>query len=481
MLLSYSGWVAAQSCLSQKKIDLSAVGGSLYPLEATDQNGLGICHVEQLHKMMKARLPGHPDLSRIQISIADKKEKDKDQFLKKSIRWKGKDGTVGGTYLDAGTSCEVFNRIKGKSICPRADDRFEQLTKMHPDYQGKIVNALSAYFDSKPKQSWLNPSTNYDSLFWLGPEVTEAFKKCPVSEKRMLSLKIAYKNILVENQSKLGTKYKAELQVVDKLNWNDFVIPGDQLLAGRDYLSYVLAKLPYYSKNKTSHFGKLLLAEANHFSIEMKNQEACVTEQLKSKNHMLFCGNDFNKAFEEVLDLTKTGLELSEVLKILKGSEDRDEFFSDAFSCDGKKYTIPSNVNCLLQDLTDLAKKSKSEADFIHDSSQAVINKLQYGKAVGVSVCTRFFKNPKAKTRSVGTSKYDCGDKKSTHYAEGEGSHAVTIIGSRCHKGVQEFLVQNSWGNGCFYADQYECTHRGGFWAPARAVMPNVRSLQTLE
>lgn len=481
MLLSYTGWVTAQSCLSQKKIDLSAVGGSLYPLEATDQNGLGICHVEQLHKMMKARLPGHPDLSRIQISIADKKEKDKDQFLKKSIRWRGKDGTVGGTYLDAGTSCEAFNRIKGKSICLRSDDRFEQLTKMHPDYQETIVNALSAYFDSKPNQSWLMTSTNYDSLFWLGPEVTEAFKKCPVSEKRMQSLKSAYKNILVENQSTLGTKYKAELQVVDKLSWNDFVIPGDQLFAGRDYLSYVLAKLPYYSKNKASQSGKLLLAEANHFSLEMKKQESCVIEQLKSKNHMWFCGNEFNKAFQEVLDLTKTGLELSEVLKIVKGSDDRDEFFSEAFSCEGKKYAIPSNINCQLQSVTEIAKNSKSESDFIHDSSQVVINKLQQGTPVGVSVCTRFFKHHGAKTLSVGTTKYDCGDKKSIHYVEGEGSHAVTIIGSRCHNGVQEFLVQNSWGNGCFYADQYECTHRGGFWAPAKSVMPNVRTIQTLE
>ena len=85
----------ALTCSHQDIRNLSAPGGSLYPLRSTDQNGLGICHIEQLHKMLKARLPGHPDFSRIQLAIAEKQNRDKNLVVKRAVRWRGAAGEEG--------------------------------------------------------------------------------------------------------------------------------------------------------------------------------------------------------------------------------------------------------------------------------------------------------------------------------------------------------------------------------------------------
>jgi hypothetical protein len=82
----------------------------------------------------------------------------------------------------------------------------------------------------------------------------------------------------------------------------------------------------------------------------------------------------------------------------------------------------------------------------------------------------------------VGTKNYNCGDSKAAGYKKGEGSHAVTIVGSRCHNGIKEYLVQNSWGASCSpYHTSYECTGKGGFWTPASVVINNTRMLNILE
>ncbi len=480
IILSYPIILLGQSCLSKRQINLSDPGGSLYPMVASDQNGLGICHIEQLHKMLKAKLPGHPDFSRLQLTITDKKELDKDHLFKQTIRWREKNGSIGGTYLDAGTSCESFNRIKGQSICLAKDDRFEQLTKMHPEYQEKIVNALANYYESKPKTTSPLFYLKTNPFFFPTSEITTAFQKCPVPEKKLNSLKSAYKRYLKQISSEFGFLSAVEKQYLDMMDWSRLAMTGYALIQGKSYFDYVVSQIPYVSKRKLLE-SDLLMAEAKIFSQEMQKQESCVADHLKHLPNYQKCTNAFDKNFNDVLDLTSYGLKLSEIVKILYGSDDRDEFFSNAFSCNGNKYQVPESVTCKTQELSSLAKVSKSEEDFVKANSQKILNYLDQGTPIGISVCTRFFNGPTAKTMKIGTGKFDCGDEKSPQYKKGEAGHAVTIIGSRCQNGIQEFLVQNSWGNGCFYSDKYECTHKGGFWAPANSIIPNVIRLQTLE
>jgi hypothetical protein len=79
--------VLALTCSGTSVKNLSNKGGSLHPLRITDQNGLGICHIEQLHKLIKARLPGHPDLSRHQMAMVEKRVRDSKILFFKQESW----------------------------------------------------------------------------------------------------------------------------------------------------------------------------------------------------------------------------------------------------------------------------------------------------------------------------------------------------------------------------------------------------------
>ena len=481
MLVLFSSLAHGLTCQKKETVDLSVPGGSLYPLRITNQNGLGICHIEQLNKMIKSKLPGHPDLSRVQLAIAEKQVRGQSDYNKKAIRYMT-GSKVGGSYIDAGNSCEAFERIKGMSICPAAHDRIEQLTKMNPFDQEKIIGILSMYFDSKPKV--------YSSLFFdkTQPivnhqhEATAAFLACPVPEALTGSLKLAYINHVKSLKKSLGTKYESSLNSANSLAWDKFAMNGESYVSGLNYKNHLEKTLPFFKESPESPTAKMLNSQIARYALAMENNEKCVSEKWENNLSVPFCSNNPNQiSTKNLFSLVSLGVNLREIANLINGSSDRDEFFSKAFSCDSEKYSVSKSINCKTVDLYKMSSEANSVSAYQTKISQMIDAQVNKGTAVGISTCTRFFKNPNATTMKIGTDKFNCGDKTSPEYTNGEGSHAVTIIGIRCVNGAEEYLVQNSWGSGCYYSDKFECTHQGGFWASAASVINNIRNFNYLE
>jgi hypothetical protein len=448
-------------------------------MRTTDQNGLGICHLEQLHKMLKARLPGHPDLSRIQLAIAEKSTRDKGQAVKKAVRWGGPTN-VGGTYLDAGSSCGAFNLIKGQGICPAKSDRFEQLTKQNPSNQEKIIETLSLYFDQRQNNPF-TPGFGVPGLDAVRPALDRALLACGPSMMQLYSLRKSMDSYLAQNKSFLGFTNVLLTSRQSTLKESDFAMKTIDFIGGTSYeahLTKVLTNNPDFIF--TGAGAEEVKKQIRSLASSMRTNETCVTKKAQ-ENLSPFCLSPLGDTTKQMLGLSELGLSIQEILRLLKGSWDRDTYFQEAFACNGFKVPIPSSIVCRDTDLVNMAAASKTQQEYHEKASAKIDAYLAKGTPVGISVCTRFFRNPASKLVSAGSKDYKCGDKKDPNYKNGEGSHAVTIIASRCRNGRPEYLVQNSWGSGCFYSDSFECTKKGGFWAPASVVLNNTRRFSALE
>lgn len=457
----------AVPCSGSSEINLTSPGSSLEKLRITDQNGLGICHIEQLHKMLQAAIPGNPDLSRVQLAIMEKKIRDQELENKKAVRWM-KNSIVGGVYIDAGNSCEAFDFIQGQEICLAEHDRFEQLTKNNPDDQMNIIGKLSVYFDHRNK----NRSNGMDILFLESPDALNgAIQACKADKDSYQQFIQRYTSHLKENESVYGKKFvRNTLKAITPLKQNVFTLNSQDFLSGKSYVAHLEEKFPRISEIADGTF-------LNEGLLELKKTEQCVFESLK--NAAPLCrvpGSPVN----DIVKLTDLGMSIHEITKILIGSSDRDKFFSEAFACEGTKIKIPP-MRCNLEHLMPLAKEAKDLESYQQLVTAKLDAQLAKGTPIGISVCTRFFHHPQVKTFKVGSNKFSCGDTKDPDYKKGEASHAVTIIGSRCVNNKKEYLIQNSWGDGCFYSRSYECTRAGGFWAPADSIINNTRNLNYLE
>lgn len=470
----------ALSCSGSGSKNLADPGGSLHPLRVTNQNGLGICHIEQLFKLIKAKLPGHPDLSRVQLAIAEKRVRDSKVLIsgKNAVRWTDKNG-VGGTYIDAGNTCDAYNLIKGQSICPAANDRFEQLTKQNPDNQEKIIETLSSYFDQRK-------STPLGSMFmWnssMNVRIEAAMRACPTSVMAFTRLKSAYQRHLQANLTALGPNLPTTVNFAKNLSVASLQMTPYQFMSNESYSHHLKALLGGSHLSPTSQTGIELQASIAAYAQDMESKESCIAEKIKMSVTEGLCYMPLAKSTNDMLNLTTLGLNVREITAMLQGDYDRDRFFSDAFSCGSYKVVIPSNISCNKTDLTAYWSTAKTENEYHAKVDPIIEARIKKGIPVGVSSCTRYFRNPNARTVQIGTKNFNCGDNKAKDFSKGEGSHAMTIIGSRCKNGEKQYLVQNSWGAGCSYYDKsYECTGKGGYWAPASVVLNNTRGLNILE
>ena len=484
LLLIVSHPIFALSCNTiEPTINLSDPGGVLYPLRATNQNGLGTCYIEQLHKLIKARLPGHPDLSRIQMAILEKKVRDQNLLVKHAVRYK--DGNTVATYVDIGSSCNAFNKIKGNPICPAKFEQFEQLTNSNPDDQEKILGTLAVYFDSRPDPI-INPNSSLYSINtnFSDDRLNKAFKACLVSKAMTERLNLACRehfNYLKQSKSNFLLQFLPPNFNFKNFTSEDLAMSGEEFTNGKSYLDYLNSLVPLSKVDINNPTGQKLKSELENYAHEMENQEVCVASFWRSRPSVLTCNATESAQRSAVKSLMKFGFKLRDITKFLNGSYDRDKLFETAFACTSSKYKIPNNIDCKTIDLENVVKDYDSLNSYQKYVSSLLDQQLKKQTPIGISSCTRFFNNPNARTMNLGSDGYNCGDKKAKGYVDGEGAHAITIIGSRCQNGVKQYLVQNSWGDGCFYSDQYECTHKGGFWAPAESVINNIRELDFLE
>lgn len=460
LLTFYSFQAFGLSCVESPLRNLSDAGGSLENLRTTDQNGLGICHIEQLHKMLKAKLPGHPDLSRVQLAIAEKRVRDKNVENKKAVRWMNGPFEIGGSYIDAGNSCEAMKLIKNQDICLAENDRFEQITKLKPAYQGQIISKLSIYFDQRAKGT---TESMVAQLKAHPLEADQAIKSCPIEQ--------AFFNTMVTKFVAFKADQDAQYRLPENFVRENLSINSAQLFSGIDYLTHISDVLPGIEFVENGDLATALLDQ-------LVKTEKCVAESLA--NIAPLC-EAFQFADSEILKLTNFGMNLNEIANILQGDLDRDKFFEESFQCPSdKKIHIPK-IACETVNTAKIAKHSETEDEYHTKVDEKIEEQLAKQVPVGISTCTRFFKNPEARSMPIGTEKFNCGDTTLPEYKKGEGSHAVTIIGSRCVNGAKQYLIQNSWGSGCFYDASFECTKKGGFWAPASSVINNVRNLNYLE
>lgn len=473
---------ASLSCTGNAIQDLSAPKGPLHPLRITNQDGLGICHIEQLHKLLKAKIPGHPDLSRVQLAIMEKKQRDlSGPVNKKAVRWRNEKG-IGGTYIDAGNTCDAFNLVKNQHICPAGNDRFEQLTKNNPWDQEKIIETLSDYFDDRNKFPTFGTFANTYGETDFEKKLNYGFDACSIKKETFNALKMSYISHVKDQSKWFGTLYNKVLSDAQNVSIKSIKIHPKDFKAGKTYLAHLQEIFPKNSSSTYSKTAKTLESNILLVSKELEKNENCVVTKINELNETPFCMAPLGESAIDVLNLTSLGMSLREVSKIIDGNSDRDQFFSDAFSCNAPKIRIPFNLTCNKVQLTNYSKSSTNKEDFERKISEIIENKIVKGTPVGISTCTRYFNDPTAKTIVFGTENFNCGDKKATGHKNGEGSHAVTIIGSRCNKGIKEYLIQNSWGSSCSsYHKSYECTGTGGFWAPASVVIHNTRTLNILE
>lgn len=466
ILFLTSYYSLAQEC---KTIDLSGEGNVLHPLRATNQNGLGICHIEQLQRMLKAKLEGHPDLARISMAIHEKAKRDIHMASnkKKAVRWMdGKAGLPGGTYIDAGNSCEAFELLKGQEICESASDQFEQLSKNNAYDQKKILDALTMFYDERRAELDLEalmnglPEGHHDYAF------REAVSFCQDPSIETSAFIKEYKKA---GGTSRDTDALKEFQVSTFIRTSGF----------EKYLSEILPDIDKLIEGNNS-LQKLYAAQLKI----LKEQEECANKQFDG--YLKLAGEvcaPISQNASRVISLKSLGFQYKDLYRFMNMIRDRDQYFMNASACSGKKHKIVDSLKCsTINLLSEHAKVEKDQAKYTEKFSSLVSGALETNTPVGISVCTRFFKNPGVKTIKE-DGKYGCGDKTDPDFKSGEGSHAVTIIGKRCGKeGKTEFYIHNSWGNGCgYYAKEYECTKKGGFWVDAEILSMNARNLNILK
>ena len=444
----------AQEC---KTIDLSAEKGVLHPLRATNQDGLGICHIEQLQRMLKAKMDKNPDLARISLAVLEKKGRDKHVPVdkKKAVRWMSGE-LPGGTFIDAGNACEAFELVKGEEVCESKDDLFENVTKLNAYDQKKLLDALSLYFDRKERN--LAGKLTTDQLkISIEADYETALKECPVDKGIVESFSEQYKS-----SGGFGdTELLKNLEV-------------RKYLESQSLNSYFRRIIPDI-KNVIQEDPKLDIAYQSVYEALLK-QEACAAKKLTMKSENM-CRFEGQVDVSRIVSLSSLGLTVKDLYRFIDFTMDRDDYFEKALSCAGKKQVIPKDLNCSTISLIHMSAKDT----YVQDFSNLISKNLEENTPIGISVCTRFFKNPHVVTLKSDQT-YPCGNKKDPDYKDGEGSHAVTIIGKRCVNGKNQFLIHNSWGTGCgYYAKEYECNKKGGFWVDEEIIARNARLVNILK
>lgn len=425
---------------SEKTIDLSQKGGSLYPLEITNQDGLGICYAEVSQKLLRAATREKIEFSKIDLAIQYKA----DQSHPNS-----------SNFLDSGDTCALFNRLGGKSICLKGDNPVEKLSALDPYKQVKILDTLETYFNSTS----INKQNDQDLIY---KEAASVASKCKLDK-------------IVTNDFLFAFGFKA-------LPLNETpTVDHKTLLNAKNARAYILKKYPTILPSLQSTPQKI--SAFNKFLEEVEGVEQCMN------NGFL---NTFNFSFsnyackiqlsDEIISLKKFGFTLRDLYKMTNTSGDIANYIKKHLSCkaDGKMAIIPKNLTCSRFQTMPLAF-SKQQEKYLKSFSNFIDSSLSSNLPVGVNMCTRMFSSSKITTINLKSKEYECAKEGTINYVKGEGNHAVTIIGKRCNKGKREYLVQNSWGAGCgAYSQDFECTGKGGIWVSLETLSKNTRSLSRL-
>ena len=101
---------------------------------------------------------------------------------------------------------------------------------------------------------------------------------------------------------------------------------------------------------------------------------------------------------------------------------------------------------------------------------------IRDNKAVGLDICTKFWKDPSYDFHKENSStKYQSCANTGTH-----GFHAITMIGYRCKDNRLQYLAQNSWGpNWKLDGNPYEIEN-GKIWMDEEKLFMNLDNINYL-
>jgi hypothetical protein len=165
MIFIFARLVNAQDCQGMRENDVQRLdnnGGPLVGARIQDQDGIGTCYANATSVALQTVLPGHPDVSYLQLAFAhaeiDKAPKNA-PLGKDSAYILNADGSRVETLITGGHVCDTINaarNVKIGGVCLRDDVALEKVifdskTKKSRDsllIQEKIVNAVSEYYES---------------------------------------------------------------------------------------------------------------------------------------------------------------------------------------------------------------------------------------------------------------------------------------------------------------------------------------------
>lgn len=109
-----------------------------------------------------------------------------------------------------------------------------------------------------------------------------------------------------------------------------------------------------------------------------------------------------------------------------------------------KKIRIPDDLKCTSEDII-FSSEVKENAELLTKQlalektklKNIVLQSIQNQKAIGLALCTIFFKEDP---------NYFFNQNTNCEVSREHGRHAVSLIGLRCNKGKLDYLIQNSWG-----------------------------------
>lgn len=147
-----------------------------------------------------------------------------------------------------------------------------------------------------------------------------------------------------------------------------------------------------------------------------------------------------------------------------------------------KRVMIPEDLKCQTSrvlfdegEFTSSGPSAKFNRE-VKESRDKMFANIRDNKAVGLDICTKFWKDPSYNFHKENSStKYQTCANTGTH-----GFHAITMIGYRCKDNKLQYLAQNSWGpNWKLDGDPYEIEN-GKIWMDEEKLFMNLDNINYL-
>lgn len=192
--------------------------------------------------------------------------------------------------------------------------------------------------------------------------------------------------------------------------------------------------------------------------------------QLLAQNLPKGAFNDMNAFVDFITD--KAGLKYDQAMLSLIANDCSPD----------KRVSIPDNLKCdqVVMDFKagdfqhgSTAPASQSAAQVIKENRARMLSSIDDKRAFGVTVCTKYWKDPK-----YGYNSYPTRQERSATCVNGKDSfHSIAAIGYRCKNNKIQYLAQNSWGPNWKEENKNLEIENGKIWLDEDAMFQNLETI----